>query len=205
MADSTPVFKLVLTGGPCGGKTSALKRIEERLPGWDLYTVPEVPSIMLAGGCKYPGNDLEKREALLAFETGLIQLQMQMEDSFLQVARSTGRPSVVVFDRGACDVAAYLPAEIWGELLVANGWTTESLLSRYDCVVHLVTAADGAEAFYTLANNAVRSETPEHARDLDAKILAAWASHPAHRVVDNSSDFNGKMDRAWQAVSSLMP
>ena len=32
---------------------------------------------------------------------------------------------------------------------------------RYDAVFHLVTAAQGAERFYTLENNQARSETPE--------------------------------------------
>ncbi len=32
---------------------------------------------------------------------------------------------------------------------------------RYDAVFHLVTAAQGAERFYTLENNEARSETPQ--------------------------------------------
>lgn len=32
-----------------------------------------------------------------------------------------------------------------------------------DCVIHLQTAADGAEQFYTSATNATRLETPEQA------------------------------------------
>ena len=31
-------------------------------------------------------------------------------------------------------------------------------MARYDCVLHLVTAADGAKPFYTLENNATRTE-----------------------------------------------
>lgn len=33
-----------------------------------------------------------------------------------------------------------------------------AVLARYDMVVHLVTAADGAQEYYTLANNAARTE-----------------------------------------------
>ena len=38
--------------------------------------------------------------------------------------------------------------------------------ARYDAVFHLVTAANGAERFYTLENNQARSETPQQARDV---------------------------------------
>jgi hypothetical protein len=43
---------------------------------------------------------------LLAFEQSIILMQMQVEESFLSVARSTGRPGVVVFDRGLLDIPA---------------------------------------------------------------------------------------------------
>ena len=46
--------------------------------------------------------------------------------------------------------------------------------TRYDVVVHLVTAAKGAEQFYSLESNSVRSEGLELARSLDDKIMNAW-------------------------------
>ena len=38
---------------------------------------------------------------------------------------------------------------------------------RYDLVIHLSTAADGAEKFYDLENNKARWETIEHAISVD--------------------------------------
>jgi len=58
----------------------------------------------------YPGLDGGK--ALVEFETGLIQAQLQLENSFTQIARSTGRPTVVILDRGLLDVGAYLPPKV---------------------------------------------------------------------------------------------
>ena len=40
---------------------------------------------------------------------------------------------------------------------------------RYDQVVHMVTAASGAESFYQLENNSVRTEDLTQARERDAK------------------------------------
>lgn len=69
-------------------------------------------------------------------------------------------------------------------------------------VLHLVTAADGAAAHYTTANNAARTETAAEAVALDRRFHAAWGRHPAlaRAVVDNSTDFAGKVRRSVDAV-----
>ena len=48
------VTTVVLTGGPCGGKSSALEVLSDELSGRgvDVYSVPEVPTILLSGGCR---------------------------------------------------------------------------------------------------------------------------------------------------------
>lgn len=61
---------------------------------------------MINGGCRYPGLALQMQDQLLAFEKSIILVQMQIEESFVDVARSTGRPSVVVYDRGLLDIPA---------------------------------------------------------------------------------------------------
>ncbi|KAJ3038347.1 hypothetical protein HDV00_000768 [Rhizophlyctis rosea] len=78
--------------------------------------------------------------------------------------------------------------------------------NRYDCVVHLVTAAKGAEPFYTLENNRVRSEGLELARERDDLCMSAWIGHPSLQVIDNSSveNFAQKCDRAVQAVMTRL-
>lgn len=55
------------------------------------------------------------------------------------------------------------------------GWDVDYLKKRrYDEVIFMVTAANGAEQFYTLANNIARHETAEQARELDKRTLAGW-------------------------------
>ena len=53
-------------------------------------------------------------------------------------------------------------------------------------MLHLVTAARGAEAHYTTANNSSRTETAEEARLMDDKTLQAWSGHPCLRVARNA-------------------
>ena len=87
---------------------------------------------------------------------------MDMEDHFVNLASISEDPdeiAVVLCDRGAMDPSAYMTKEEWQALLDEYGWNTVNLRDkRYDGVIHLVTAADGAEEFYTLANNQARYE-----------------------------------------------
>lgn len=58
------------------------------------------------------------------------------------------------------------------------GWSFHNLREmRYDGVLHMTTAAHGAEEFYDLDNPA-RWETPEIARSCCDKLLNAYTGHP---------------------------
>jgi hypothetical protein len=57
---------------------------------------------------------------------------------------------------------------------------------RYIAVFHLVTAASGAEKFYTLDNNGIRIESVEQARAIDEKTCRAWIGHPKLFVIGKS-------------------
>ena len=60
---------------------------------------------------------------------------------------------------------------------------------------HLVTAAKGAEEYYQTDNNSARREDIEAARALDDRLLSVWTGTPHLRVIDNSTDFDGKLRR----------
>ena len=142
----------------------------------------------------------------MEFESALLQMQMQIERTFLQVAASTGRPSVVVMDRGVLDIKAYMSAALWDRLLKRHGLTEEYIDKRYDLVLHLVSAAHGAEKYYTTANNRARKSTIEQARELDTKIVTAYDKQRANGKlarVDNSTDFSAKLERATAAVINM--
>jgi hypothetical protein len=70
----------------------------------------------------------------------------------------------------------------------------------------MVTAADGAEAFYGSATNAIRLESAQDARELDIKSRKAWEKHPKGvLLVENprKGGFNAKLQRALEGVAEL--
>lgn len=101
-----------------------------------------------------------------------------MENSFDEIARSTGEKAIIICDRGAIDPAAFISKTMWQAILDENNTTEQKLYSRYDAVVHLMTVAIGAVEFYTLANNAARSETPEQAAAVDKRLREVWLGPP---------------------------
>eukprot|EP00903_Cladosiphon_okamuranus_P009266 g8842.t1 len=202
---TTTVYKLILTGGPCAGKTTALTRMAEffREKGFRVFTVPEAATSMFSNGIGF--QDLRCKEKSFSFQWGILSLQMTLEDGFERFARTCGQPSILLCDRGLMDGSVYMPPEEWACLVQANGLDERSLRdARYDGVLHLVTAACGAEEYYTLENNEVRSETVEVARDVDAKTEAVWLGHPRHLVFDNSTGFEAKLSRLTTAASRLV-
>lgn len=80
---------------------------------------------------------------------------MHLEDLFYEIASEQEKPAVIICDRGLLDNRAYCDPKVWNALLEELGMNMVQLRDkRYDAVVHLVTAADGAEKFYNLANEA---------------------------------------------------
>lgn len=144
-------------------------------------------------------------EHTLNFQTQILRSQIALEDSFVNLARTTAfKQTFVLCDRGTCDGRAYMTPKLWTLMLEENNWDMVSIRdARYDLVVHLVTAADGAQDHYSLANNKVRSESPEEACRVDQRTQAAWVGHPHLRIVDNRSNFHNKIHRVDALVSEL--
>ena len=196
------VSKIVITGGPCAGKTTAMSWIQNAFTqkGYAVLFVPETATELITGGVApwTCGSNVEYQQCQL-------KLQMEKEKIFEQAARTMKSDKIlIVCDRGALDNRAYMDAVEFAAALDFVGASEVELRDSYDAVFHLVTAAKGAEGFYTTANNAARTETVEEAAALDDKLIAAWTGHPHLRVIDNATDFEAKMRRLIAEISSFL-
>lgn len=54
--------------------------------------------------------------------------------------------------------------------------------------------------FLSMQEHSCRSEGVDLARELDYKAAAAWVGHPYFDVIDNSTDFETKMNRMLECV-----
>ena len=193
------VTQIVITGGPCAGKTTCLSMLDQRLTekGYKVITVPEAATEMMLSGIQIP------EIGLMPFEKLLVEFQIAKEKMALAAASHYPK-SVILLDRGIPDCQAYLSEEEYEEALQHNQLNRNSAHNRYDAVFHLVTAAKGAEQFYTCANNTARHETVEMARALDEKTQQAYVGHPHMRIIDNSTDFQTKINRLCAEVFTVL-
>lgn len=133
-----------------------------------------------------------------------MRVQRSLEDDFRSTVLPGDKPTLLLTDRGMMDSKAYCSREDWEALLKRNDWTEEALLKRYVAVIHMTTAAYGAESCFTTANNAARTEGIDEARAVDDKTKRAWRSHQNFRIVDNSTDFATKTTRVGAAIAEIL-
>ncbi len=202
------ITKIVLTGGPCAGKTTALVKVIEHFSslGFKVFTIPEVPTMFTQAGMDYLTTN---REFFYEGEKATLEVQLALEDKFLRMAEACTEPCIIVCDRGTMDISAYMTKDMWEDITRAVGTSTAELRERYDAVLHLVSAADGAEQFYTTSNNASRNEPADEkglqiARMLDKKVISAWAGHSHLRVINNHEDFEAKIKRVLKEISNVL-
>ncbi len=196
------ITKIVITGGPCGGKSTAMSWVQNAFTqmGYTVLFVTETATELITGGvapwtCSTNGE----------FQNCLLRLQLDKEKVFEHAAETMDTEKVlIVCDRGALDNKAYMDGIEFARALEYLGTNEVELRDNYDAVFHLVTAAKGAEEFYTTANNSARTETVEEAAALDDKLISVWTGHPHLRVIDNSTGFEDKMRRLIAEISSFL-
>jgi CYTH domain-containing protein/predicted ATPase len=198
---------IVITGGPCGGKTEALEYARRQLTdnGYRVLVIPESATKLINGGI----SPQDKKIGSFVFQSLLLADVVQQETIFFQAAAAlaaAGERVIVLADRGAIEGEAYLGGnkELFAQTADQYGWQPGQLCEgRYHAAIHLVTAAEGAEQYYSRKNPA-RYETPEEARAVDALIANSWLRHPHFRMIDNSTGFRLKLIRMMREIMSVL-
>ena len=128
------VWRLVLTGGPCAGKTTALARLSTFFEniGWKVYRVPEAANILLSGGVNFTELTPSQTQK---FQENLLKTIIQIEDTYFDLASESNRNCLVICDRGTMDASAYISSEQWNNILSKNGFDEVELRdNRYNQV-----------------------------------------------------------------------
>ena len=196
------ISKIVITGGPYAGKSTAMSWVQNAFTqmGYVVLFVPETATELITGGVApwTCGTNADYQKCQL-------RLQMEKEKIFEQAAKTMCVDKIlIVCDRGMLDNKAYMDDTEFADAIQHIGSNEVALRDSYDAVFHLVTAAKGAEEFYTTVNNNARTETVEEAAILDDKLIAAWTGHPHLRVIDNTSTFEEKMKMLVAEIASFL-
>jgi predicted ATPase len=184
--------RIVVTGGPGGGKTTAADLFRREL-GERVVIVPEAATIVFAGG--FPRS--VEPDARRCAQAAIFHVQRNIED--VQSARFPDR--ILLCDRGTVDGAAYWPGEPEA-FFQYMGTTYEAELQRYDAVVFFESAAVGGMSIE--GGNPVRNETTEQALMLDGRLREVWSRHPRFVFVPHSASFFQKITFGLAMIQGLV-
>ena len=139
------IYKIVITGGPCAGKTTAMSWIQNYFTkkGYGVLFVPETATELISGGVAPWTCGCNEDYQLCQ-----MQLQIRKEEIFTMAAKTMKNEKILmVCDRGLLDNKAYMTENEFQNVLSKMGKSEVLLRDEYDAVFHLVTAAKGAEEF----------------------------------------------------------
>jgi predicted ATPase len=187
-----PQCRVVVTGGPGAGKTTAADMFRREL-GERIVVVPEAATMLFAGG--FPRDGIP--EVTRAAQTAIFHVQRNVE-----LIQSASYPSrVLLCDRGTVDGAAYWPGDPLA-FFTSVGTTLEAELERYDEVIFFETAAVGGLGIE--GGNPTRIESIDEAVALHHKLFALWSQHPRFTFVPHDPSFLRKITAGLAVLGGIV-
>ena len=191
------IVKVVLTGGPGGGKTSVLNAIKNLAiteEGYKniiklgdkkikLVTISETATELISSGITPT-----EAERIYDFQDILFEIQKSKEESSIKSLRFGYDADIILFlyDIGLLDGMAYLDKKGEFEDIMASKDVKElDILDKYDLVVDLLSTATCAPEKYGFESNEARFEDVEWAKSVDRKTSAAWVGHRNMKLFDS--------------------
>ncbi len=195
------VKRIVLTGGPGAGKSTAVRLLADD-DAWSEWRdgLGGVTSVTEAATAVYGSrgvrwdqiDDATRRE---------VQREIYRRQIAGEAEAMTG-VAAVLLDRGTIDGSAYWPdgAEAYWQDI---GSTPDAELARYDAVLLLETSA-AIGCYDGDATNAVRFESPEAAIQSGQKLRRLWSRHPRCIDVPATGSFETKLADVARRVTAIV-
>jgi predicted ATPase len=189
----TVCHRIVLTGGPGGGKTTAADLMRREV-GDRIVVVPEAATMLFSGG--FPRH--QEIHARRSAQTAIYHVQRNLED----VHSALFPDRILLCDRGTLDSVVYWPADSNKSFYQALETTMEAELARYDAVIFFETAAVGHLSIE--GGNPIRTESLEQAIEIDRRLQQVWGQHPNFNFIAHESSFLKKLEVAIEKLASFL-
>lgn len=189
-------FKFVLTGGSCGGKTSAIKMLKEKFENfnYNVFALGETSTELDFKG--FTREKLGNEE----YQRRILKRQIEKENIIMKYAKESKKNSIILCDRGTLDGNAYIADETFTKLLNEINYTREELAKRYDAVFHLTSVAVDMPEKYENTSNIMRRENILESQTIDKRLQKIWSINPNIFIIDNSTHLDMKIERTFLAM-----
>lgn len=184
--------KIVLSGGPGGGKTTAADLFRREL-GDKVVIVPEAATILYSGGFPRVSDPAIKKIT----QKTIFDLQKSLEETYARLYPDR----YLICDRGIVDGAAYWPA-CDEDFFSYMGTSLDEEIAGYDGVVFFQTAALGGLSIE--GGNACRNENMQEAITIDKKLQNLWSNHPCYTLIPHNKSFIGKINQGLTSIQNIL-
>ena len=198
------IFKIVLTGGPCAGKTTAVNVIKKHLRELKIpcVIVPETATELI------PNFIDDEIDDLYNFQKLIMKRQLVKEDDAFDYVKNKFQNKdkcVIIYDRGIVDNLAYLNDINQYRKMLNNFLLGEmQVLDRYDLVLDLLSLATCKSNEYNCLNNNARKETSDLAALVDYRTSMAWANHHNLRILSSEVSLQEELKSIIDMVDNLI-
>lgn len=182
--------KIVLTGGPGGGKTTALDLFRRELKK-GVSIAPEAATILFENGYQRSSEPSQLKQTQLA----VYNLQTSLEEIFA----SNLETEILLCDRGSLDGLAYWPEDEASFFQTIDS-NKEKELKRYDAVIFFESGACSGSDLKS--NNPFRNENSEEAKELDQKLKEVWSKHPNFHFIGSHESFISKVIAGLESIKN---
>lgn len=181
------ILRVVLTGGPCSGKTTALENVKEYFEskGYIVIQVSETPTDLMRQGLTY------ERFGKKLFQSAIIDMQIAKERIILNTAKTSKSDIIILYDRGVIDHFTYLTLEEQKDIELKLNIKKDDFYQEYDAVFHMQSTAIALPDIYTTTE--YRLDTIETAAESDKLIEEFWKQHSYYKKISCTLEFEKKI------------
>lgn len=195
--------KIVLSGGPCGGKTTFINQSIEILKplGIKVLISPETATFFINNGADFRLMGFQKR---VCWHYSIIKLQREIEDNLLFLAdklKSQYDKILILCDRGSLDSKVFCNSQEWNAVLNMGSWDESNFYDRYDKVIFMESIASLDPELYLEVIGSIRIENPEQALSSDKLLYSEWNKHPDFNFVKSNIDFTYKLNQVKKYIA----
>lgn len=185
-------YKIVLTGGPCGGKTESIDFLSKKLIDQDysVKIVNETANSLLKLGYM-PSVNISTFD----FQNLLFKIQ------FLNEYTSEGKSNILLCDRGLFDGKVYIGESDFQNILDLNKVKEKEISSTYDGALYFRSIS------YEYPNEFSKKriyESPEVGRIRDERCKEIWIDKIVPCNYDNFDGFENKQKMIYLALKKQL-